>query len=296
MRGVAVAVALVGLLLAGCSDPPAAANEPMAEPLAFEDLEVTETKGLIRGIVISETITPIAGAKVDLRLADGGQTAMSDEQGAFVFNDLEPGDYFLTVSKAGYHEVQASATVVAGVEEPPIVKVQLVIDVVNQPYTELLQWSGFLQCGAAIPFVGSLNPCAFTGSDNVHAFPFGANRTPDHGQAEAVWTGTQPLGNYLSFGFYDPDSLASNWKSVNTASPAVVNATQEEIVEALGEDAEQLIVRLFPGTGPDGTNPTVVVEQRYDVYVTYFYGFVPPQGWIFVMDGACAGPEECGGA
>ena len=266
----------------------------MEEPAAFQELEVAETKGLIRGIVISETITPIAGAQVDLRLQDGDATQATDEQGAFVFNDLEPGDYFLTVSKAGYFTAQASATVVAGVKEPPIVKVQLLIDVVNQPYTELLQWSGFLQCGAAIPFVGSLNPCAFTGSDNVHEFPFGSNRTPEFAQAEAVWTGTQPLGNYLSFGFYDPDSLASNWKSVNTGSPAVVNATKDEIVEALGDDAEQLIVRLFPGTVPDGTNPTVVVEQRYDVYVTYFYGFTPRPGWVFVMDGPCIDAEQCG--
>lgn len=294
MRGVAAALAVVGVLIAGCSDPAAVEQDPVEAPIAFENLEVTETKGLIRGLVISETITPIAGAQVDLRLPDGAVTQTSDAQGAFVFNDLEPGDYFLSASKPGYFPVQASATVVAGVDEPPIVKIQLVIDVENQPYTELLQWSGFLQCGAAIPFVGSLNPCALTGSDNVHEFPFGSNRTPDFAQAEAVWTGTQPLGNYLSFGFYDPDSLASNWKSVNTGSPAVVNATAEEIVDAVGEDADKLIVRLFPGTGPDGTNPTVVVEQRYDVYVTYFYGFVPPPGWIFVVDGPCLDGEQCG--
>lgn len=293
MRGIAVAVALMAILVPGCSQP-SSVEEPVAEPLAFEDLETSDSKGLIRGIVISETITPIEGATVELRLTEGGKTQASDAQGAFVFRDLEPGDYFLTISKAGYFTVQASATVVAGVAEPPIVKVQLLVDVVNQPFTELQQWSGFLQCGAAIPGFGSVNPCAFTGSDNVHEFPFGANRTPDFAQAEAVWTGTQPLGNYLSFGFYDPDSLASNWKSVNTVSPAIVNATKDEIVEAVGEEADKLIVRLFPGTGPDGTNPTVVVEQRYDVYLTYFYGFVPRAGWAFAVDGLCNGPDVCG--
>ncbi|MHB1261887.1 MAG: carboxypeptidase-like regulatory domain-containing protein [Thermoplasmatota archaeon] len=294
MRGIMVAAALVAVLFAGCSGGAGTeSQEPAAEPEAFEDLTVSDSKGLIRGIVLSETITPLEGATVNLRLGSEPMTTLSDAQGAFVFTDLDAGDYFLTVSKPGYFDVQASATVVAGVAEPPIVKVQLVFDVVNQPYTELLQWSGFLQCGAAIPMVGSLNPCALTGSDNVHEFPFGTNRTPDFAQAEAFWSGTQPLGNYLSFGFYDPDSLASNWKSVNTGSPAVVNATQDEITEAVG-DAGKLIVRLFPGTGPDGTNPTVVVEQRYDVYVSYFYGFRPPAGWIFVIDGSCSGPDECG--
>lgn len=291
MRGFVAVAALLAVLFSGCAAQ-SPETVPTEELVAFEDLTVSDSKGLIRGIVISETITPIEGATVELRLGTAMQK-VSDAQGAFVFTELEPGDYFLTVSKAGYFPVQSSAVVVAGVAEPPIVKVQLLIDAASQPYTELLQWGAFLQCGAAIPMVGSLNPCALTGSDNVHDFPFGSSRIPDFAQAEAVWTGTQPLGNYLSFGFYDPDSLASNWKSVNTGSPAVVNATTEEIVDALDEEAEQLIVRLFPGTGPDGTNPTVVVEQRYDVYVTYFYGFAPRAGWVFAADGYCATPAQC---
>ena len=36
------------------------------------------------------------------------------------------------------------------------------------------------------------------------------------------------------------------------------------------------------------------LQQRFDVYATFFYGFVPREGWAFVNDGPCAGPADCG--
>jgi hypothetical protein len=304
MRGVVVVAALVAVLFAGCSDgSPGAEPEPFVEPEAFENLEVTESKGLIRGLVISETITPIPGAQVGLRLAEGVKEQVTDEQGAFVFGDLEPGDYFLEVSKAGYFSVQASAVVVAGVAEPPIVKVQLVVDVANQPFTELLQWNGFFGCGTGTNAGGGIgfNPCAadaiacdeadvcLLNSSNTHFFTFGTAQMPDFGQAEAIWTGNQPLGNALNLGWHDEGT--ADYKSTSGESPLVLPTTQEEILEAHDSDIEGLLVRIFPGTGQE---LTVTVQQRFDVYVTYFYGFVPREGWAFVTDGPCAGAEDCG--
>ncbi|MEA3136214.1 MAG: hypothetical protein QOC71_495, partial [Thermoplasmata archaeon] len=67
MRGVVVATAFIAMAFAGCSGQGnGAAAEPTVEPIAFEDLTVTESKGLIRGLVLSETITPIQGATVSL--------------------------------------------------------------------------------------------------------------------------------------------------------------------------------------------------------------------------------------
>lgn len=299
-----VAAALVAVLFAGCAG--GAGNEsqpPAAEPLAFEDLTVSESKGLIRGLVLSETITPIEGARVDLRLGDAPVTKVSDAQGAFVFTDLDAGDYFLTVSKPGYFDVQASATVVAGVAEPPIVKVQLVIDAENQPFTELLQWTGFFGCGTGTNAGGGIgfNPCAvdalmcdaadvcLLNSSNTHFFDFGTARLPDLAQAEAVWAGNQPLGNALNLGWHRAGT--ADFKSTSGESPLILPATYDEILEAHNENITGLLVRIFPGTGQE---LTVTVQQRFDVYVTYFYGFVPREGWAFVNDGPCASAEQCG--
>jgi hypothetical protein len=308
MRGFVAMATVVAVLFSGCAAQ-SSDGAPAEEPLAFEDLDVSATKGLIRGVVISETITPIEGATVELRLGTATQK-VSDAQGAFVFTELEPGDYFLTVSKAGYFPVQSSATVVAGVADPPIVKVQLVFDAANQPFTEMLQWTGFFACGAGsnlgnppppAPSGVGVNPCAVDaiacdeagvctlGSSNTHDFEFGAARLPDFGQAEAVWTGTQPLGNALNLGWHDEGT--SDYKSISGESPLVLPTTREEIVEAHDENITSLLVRIFPGNQQE---LTVTLQQRFDVYVTYFYGFTPREGWTFFADGPCPGPADCG--
>lgn len=301
MRGSLVALLVASSLLAGCSDgggDPAA--EPAQEPDAFQDIDVTATTGAIRGLVITEAIVPIPGATV--RLVQGGQEKVTDDDGAFVFTGLEPGTYFLSVSKVGHFTVQTSAEVVAGVENPPIVKVVLVVDEATQPFTEMLQWSGFFACGVGTNAGGGIgvNPCAvdaivcgqsgicLLGSSNTHDFPFGTDRVPDLAQAEAVWEGTQALGNDLYLGWHE--SGTADFTGVGGPSPLVLPATKEQIVDAHGENTTSLLARIFPG---DSSPLTVTLQQRFDVFVTYFYGFVPREGWAFVVDGACTSPEQC---
>jgi hypothetical protein len=290
MRPGFVVLLLTVTLLAGCAGKKADNKAPEVIPQAFEDVKVTATTGAIRGLVVDEAIRPVSNATVKLMATNA--TRRSDNQGAFVFTDLAAGDYFLSITKPGFLAVQASASVQAGVSDPPITKVLLKADASTQPFNELFHWSAFLQCGAFI-IAGSLNPCAFTGSDNVHNFNF-TGRVPDLIQTEAVWEGTQPLGNYLNLGYYDPSTLASNWHTVDGDSPLTINATQEQIVKAIGNDTTHVTVRIFPGGGPGGTNPTVVIQQRYEIYENHFYGFVPRAGWTFVADWPCDSPEQCG--
>jgi len=290
-RAVATVALLLTALVAGCTGGPG--TTPDDVPEAFDDVEVTETTGAIRGIVVSEAIVPIADVLVQLT---NGRNQTTDEQGAFVFNGLEPGDYFVSASKAGYVTQQQSASVKAGDEMPPITKIMLPADVLAQPFAEIYQWTGFLQCGVNL-VVRSANPCAFTGSDNVHDFPWGAgDRVPDFAQAEAVWTGTQPAGNWLSMNFHDPNGATGTESChvVNSESPAILNVTQQEILDCEGEEASKLTVRLFPGAS-DGTppQPTVLANQQYEVYIQYFFGFVPRAGYTLAGDGVCDVPEKC---
>jgi len=232
---------------------------------------------------------PIEGVLVTLA---GGANKTTDAEGAFVFSNLEPGDYFLTASKPGYFPVQASTSVVAGERDPPITKVTLLVDQASQPFAEVLQWSAFLQCGMNAVAI-SLNPCAFTGSDNVHDFEFNG-QVPQYAQAEVVWTGTQPLGNWLSFSIHDPDTSTGSCYRVNSQSPAVLKANQTQITDCYGEDAELLTYKIFPGSQP-GTPPvpTVLTNQRYDVYVQYFYGFTPREDYFFHQEGPCEPITVC---
>jgi hypothetical protein len=146
MRSSAIPALLFAALLAGCagngSPQGTSATEPTFDDL---DLDATATTGVIRGIVVDDAIRPVAGAKVTLK-GDAPRETTSTEAGTFGFDSLAPGPYFLTVSKPGFSEAQASAEVVAGVAEPPIVKVLLNVDAANLPYFEAYVFSGFIEC------------------------------------------------------------------------------------------------------------------------------------------------------
>jgi hypothetical protein len=285
MRGVVVATAFIAMAFAGCSGQGnGAAAEPTVEPIAFEDLTVTESKGLIRGLVLSETITPIQGATVSL--ISEAKTLVTDEQGAFVFNELEPGDYFLSVSKVGYLSIQASATVVAGVAEPQIVKVQLVVDKAAATlYTVLQKWDGFLQCGFTVVVLG-FNACGLIDDRFINNFDMSA--LPTFVQGEMVWKSTQTLSPDLNLGFYEGG--VTNWNSVEGPSPQVTNTTGEEILDHRGNESTVLPMRVFPPyTLPVG----MTLEQQFTVFVTMTYGFTPRAGWLFIEEGPCEPYTAC---
>lgn len=278
MRGWLIAAPVLLLVLAGCADGPREGPQ-VAVPESVQNVEVSATKGAIRGIVLDETVKPLAGAAVAVTGVQEIKTTAAD--GGFVFGGLEPGDYFLTVSKPGYVAIQSSAQVVAGQAEPPLVKIILTADPTKAPFVELQNWKAFLQCGAGVPLGGSWNPCLFTGSDNVRYFAFGAGVLPMFGQAEAVWEGTQPLGNTLWLQFGTQRGVGE--------SPMVHRLDADGIDESAGDDDEDIMVRVFAGD----ESPTVVINQAYDIYVSYFYHFVPREGYMFAIDGPCDPVQSC---
>lgn len=145
--------------LAGCADqaePPVDDDEAIFEG---EDVAVSETTGAIRGVVVNEAIEPVQGATV---------TAMStslsdatDEQGRFTFSGLSPGTYFLEITHPLHDRVQQSVDVVAGVAQPPIVKVQMQRLYLGDPFVVTAASSGFFTCSQAAmpPYLYSSSSC-----------------------------------------------------------------------------------------------------------------------------------------
>lgn len=133
--------ALVVLLavLAGCSGSP---SNPLADDAP--GLDVTDSTGGIRGIVVDAAVMPVAGAEVTL---SGGATATSGSGGLFNFTGLEPGTYVLSASKPGYTSYQTATEVVAGVSDPPIVKILLERLTSAQPYIDHFKLDGYYECG-----------------------------------------------------------------------------------------------------------------------------------------------------
>jgi hypothetical protein len=139
----ALAVLLLAAGLAGCSGSPK--DKVPDGPV----LSVTPTTGGIRGLVVDQAVVPIQGARITI---SGGANATSGKDGTFNFTGLAPGDYLLQVGKPGYVAVQASATVEAGVPDPPIVKVLLQAISTAKPYVDYFKLEGFYDCSQAVFF------------------------------------------------------------------------------------------------------------------------------------------------
>ena len=279
MRILLLTATLFVTFLAGCADDPAPTPLDDDEQ-KFDELRVSDSTGAIRGLVLDPAIVPIVGA--DVELVGTGQSAQSNEEGAFSFDDLEPGAYFVKVTKLGYKEAQQSIEVVAGDERPPIAKVRLLPAPETLPAAVTQNWDGYLACGFGTP-AGSANPCADLGSDNVHNFT--VDSVPDYLQVEMVWKGTNVFGDTLNIGILDPNGLLSDFVGADCASPCTFRVDRETLVANLGEGFTEYTVRVFPGSGEDGSGASVVIEQGFSVYVTEFHRFEPEEDWLFVEDG-----------
>ena len=141
-----LAATLLLASLAGCSGEPAA-ETPEVEP-AIEELGLvaTEETGIVRGVAVDEAIRPVANVTVELRGGDAPQTTTTNDGGAFGFDGLAPGTYFLEASKAGYFSVQQSVEVVAGLADPPVAKILLKVDAATIPFVNVQVFDGFIEC------------------------------------------------------------------------------------------------------------------------------------------------------
>lgn len=315
-RPALAALSIVALLLAGCSsgDPPAASDDaPGATDLG---LEATETTGLIRGIVVDEAIRPLANATVTL-VGDVPVRQTTGSDGAFGFDGLAPGTYFLKVAKLGYFDIQQSADVVAGLANPDAVKVQLVRDVSFQAFSEAFVYEGFIECTtSALVLCGAPNaiePLMCAGADPLpplcygqltnDRFTFTQFFSPNATmvQTELVWQTNQAASPalYLEVEALTPDcpqtDLSTTLNGTSGASPIFVRVFSETLEEyEIGPDCG-IYYSVFSGdaTGDptgEGVPVGVTVEQRFTAYTHAFYGYLPPVDWRFSVDSTVPPP------
>jgi hypothetical protein len=198
MRATPLLAALC-LLLAGCSQ--AGDDKGGALPPAdFEELELqaTASTGVLRGIVVDEAIRPLANATVTLLPSE--RMAITTASGTFGFDELAPGTYFIKVEKPGYNGTQTSTDVVAGVAEPPIVKVLLVQNPSLAPYLEALHFSGFLSFGAAVGITSvgtTIYPQISEALDDHSIWTVPFTVAPTWSQGELVWKHNQAAGGMM---------------------------------------------------------------------------------------------------
>lgn len=307
MRVGLLGLALVLIAFAGCAED--AAPAPADEP-AFDELEVKATKdtGVIRGVVVDTSIVPIEGAKITIKSND--LSATSNANGAFVFEGLAPGAYFLEATKLGFASVQQGVDVVAAVDDPPVVKFQLQPDATTTPFVQPMVYEAYIQCSESVILVGYSGGCQ--NDFLVNYGPDILGRTPDFAQSEMVWESTQPAGDWMTLLYSAPGEgvLLDNYQDVEGPSPQLVMANRT-LMESYGViDEYPLQVRVFNsgiegtdigrdyGDPVDGDNcierPVLggctaglgaTIDQQISVFTHAFFNFLPEEGWRFTVDG-----------
>lgn len=286
---------LVAATLAGCSGG-GSGSGPGDEP---PGLDVTDSTGGIRGIVVDQSVVPVEGATVTLA---GGQTTKSGSTGLFNFTGLAPGDYFLSVTKLGYLGVQASANVVAGVSDPPIVKVLLERVSTLAPYVDFYKLDGFYECGFALPFI--TDSCDFlwrTGYDGFNETtgtpPPLIPRSPTRfANTQYIDVGTDTF-TIIQEGYWEDESVTNFWIMVDSTpidngcdcSEDTYLSTEGnqpllgrlDLVDDKGESSEPSgLTVVARGFLPFG-DPQYALNFQFTLITTLFHNIPAPDGWTF---------------
>jgi hypothetical protein len=316
MRGLPLLTALT-LAMAGCTQGGAPGEDLPEADFDGLQLEATASTGVVRGIVVDEAIRPIANASV--LLTPGDRSAVTTAGGTFGFDALEPGTYFIKVEKAGFNATQTSTDVVAGVAEPPIVKLLLLPNPSTVPYLETLQFSGFLSLAVAIGITSvgtTIYGAVAEALDDASIWTVSFTEVPAWAQGELIWTHNQPAGGMLIWEMVVGGTNDFKGYRETAESPALAywnTTTLQAEADNVTDEERGIAYRFFGGphpllapgentpppedcptidTGPvlGPRNPCkfgygVTVQQRADAYVHHFYNFAPPEGWRFTVDG-----------
>jgi hypothetical protein len=311
MRSLAIVV-LFSFLVAGCSGASSPDEEAEQEGGGFDDLDLdaTDTTCVIRGVVVDDRIVPVEGANVAVRLDTGTQTAVTDAEGRFGFDEIEPGTYFLTASKLNYEGVQSTVECLAGVDEPAVQRILLVRLFDVEPYSEVIKFEGFLACsnGYAVGttcvndytrLVGCLHPsaCPCPGGClrdyNVSRLG-GNNREYVHNMTggwqtmvwEMVWdptTSTTSAAMAVLVSFHARPTASHFYGSASGQSPVKLRLEVNET-----GPGQQLEPSTIP---PEGirdlftfvnASNSIAINQDFTIFHFTFYHGKPPEDWSFV--------------
>ncbi len=308
MRPALVVGILVTTMLAGCAgdEAPSAQIQTCMEDTCQATVELNETVPdplFIKGVVVDETITPVAG--ITVKLLQAKQTLAKVEtgkNGAFKFDGLSNGFYRLIAEGPdhGRGEVQVDLQP----DAPETVRMQVIADPVIVPIHNLVQWDGFISCSTYLGILYSSGGCAglsiITGTNRTHDWwrPFWDELMepgipPSWIQAELYWEPNQVVGealwmtNYL----YHPDEPRGDWLPYAEGRSPLMLSYDAGMIDRYGLGGATnasmphgILYQIWAG-GEGITDISIMIEQPFTMYFSTFYHQTPPPGWMFVTDG-----------
>lgn len=304
---------LCAFVLAGCAGPGGGEGVPEED---VPVLDATSSTGVIRSVVVDEAIRPIGGANVTVS-HEGSvlRTVVTGEDGFAGFEGLRPGAYLVEATKRPlFVAAQQTVDVVAGVDDPPAVKLQLVQRTGDLPFYQEYQLDAFLECSGGPGnwcFIANYYPCLamqtagqpclgnVTNDNSFFHIPLEPGRYPDRLQGEMVWESTQAAFTYMNWRFDVDDPATVDIDDVEEAtgpSPLLIVYPRADMeTYGLTFNSTLAVEAFHAGSSPvcdnDPSGDTLCVytgaafSQRFTYYIHVFYGYEPPEGWRF-SDGA----------
>lgn len=268
------ALTVLALLLAGCAST---ADAPAAAP--------TADGARVEGVVVSSAIVPLEGAAVALLPA--GRTAVSDAEGRFAFEGVPEGEHFVTATREGYIASQTTVSVQGGAS-PPLVQVVLDADRAVSPYVEAYSFEGYLDFSMNVGPVSGSASGLLGGEPALGTAYTLASRLPDWVQAEMVWTATGATSqNMMLVLSPQNETLQTVAETSNGPSPLLLGIDRTVLEEWDLQGGELLAVTSYVGNNTPEPAPSagLAAAQPFEVFTHLFYGYKPPEGWRFSVDG-----------
>lgn len=289
-RVLVVILALLASGLAGCADdaprsePPSVLEE--ADQAAAEvDVVATPTTGVIRGVVVDEAIRPIAGVLIEVEGMGLNQT--TNDQGAFGFDGLQAGVYFLTATHLDYSSGRHSVQVEAGIDDPEPLRILVTAIPRETPFIEAIEIQLFISGAVNAPGLGAYNNGA-TNALGMGTWSFLNAVTPNGtvAQFEYDWEKTSDFaingqGHATTYARPRDAREAVDDQTISGPSPIVLrlNASSPDlgtVTDVAGD------LRAAPSAG---TPVGAMVNQQADCFIHIFHNFVPRDDWQFGRDG-----------
>jgi hypothetical protein len=309
MVRVLVASFLLMAILGGCAGkgPAAAPTETLGQDVA---IEVTDTTGAIRGVVVDNAIRPIANVTISLSGSNATQDVKTGATGSFGFSKLPAGTYFLHATRFGFFPIQQSAEVVPGVKDPPVVKILMQRDNRQVAYLQVQKQEGYIVCTTSVVAVcgapnvvstvllcPAFNVCLGNLTDDRFGLNFFYDPNATMIQSEMFWDSTQSLSTQLSLEMENLGNCTAAGDSYikDTAgdSPIFNKMNAQDIQNGTIGGNCPVFHSVFsggvastpptPATGPIGIGGTI--QQRFTIISHAFYGYEAPEGWRFSVDG-----------
>lgn len=303
MKSAGMAALLLLGLLSGCAGSEEDATGTQDPGV---DVQATDTTGVIRGVVVDSTITPLVGAIVTIRVDGADRTNETNDVGGFGFGGLKEGTYFVIARKPGFTPSQTSVEVVAGDNEPPVVRLTLEIDQgFVRPFATAQKQAGYIECTTNFVAVcgapnivsqalctGELDPIPPVCAGNVTSDKFGFYIFYPGGetmvQSEMFWQSTQSLSTQLTLSMENIAGCEAEnnayIESVTGDSPIYQIADAADLEAGTIGGTCGIWHSIFSGDTA-GLPAGITLQQKFEIISHAFYGFLPPEGYRFSVDG-----------